>query len=67
MERDDDEDREATQAREAEERGNRWLAANVVAILLRLKQEMDNRDKYQNPREELEERRERAESSSLPH
>ena len=43
-----------------------WLATHVLAILLRLKQEMDNRGKLQNPREELEERRKRAASSSAP-
>lgn len=45
---------------EARDRADRMLASIVIATLLRIRQETDNRSVRQNPREELEERRRRA-------
>ena len=44
----------------ARDRADRMLASIVIATLLRIRQETDNRSVRQNPREELEERRRRA-------
>lgn len=57
----EEEDEESKRLRREEtEQNARQMATWVLAILFRLKQEMDNRGVYQNPREELDERRKRA-------
>lgn len=56
---------EALEDAEAQEKHEREAASVVITIILRLRQEMANRDVQTNPQAELEERRRRAEGGGM--